>query len=71
MAATYRTRNGDMIDLICHKAYGSTDRRVVERVLDANYGLADYPPMLPAGVIITLPDPPQQSQPQPLVKLWD
>ena len=71
MATTYRTREGDVIDLICHLHYGHTRDGVVECVLDNNRGLASRPPVLPAGVMITLPDPPALVTTQALVKLWD
>lgn len=65
----WRSRDGDMIDLICWLHYG---RRagVVEAVLGANPGLSDLPPMLPAGTIIMLPAAPAEVLPV-LQKLWD
>ena len=51
---TYTTADGDMLDWICWHQYGRT-RDVVERVLEANYGLAERGPVLPAGVTIFLP----------------
>lgn len=46
------------------------DGQVLELVLDANIGLADLGPVLPAGVEVTLPDiaEPEQSEG---VHLWD
>jgi phage tail protein X len=52
---TYRTRAGDMADEIAFKHYGTTGGGVVELLLAANPGLADYGPVLPAGLVITLP----------------
>lgn len=52
--ATYRTADGDMIDWICWRRYGRTVG-VVERVLEANPGLAARGPVLPAGIEIVLP----------------
>ena len=54
MTDTYRTQAGDMLDEICWLYYGRT-HGTVERVLEANPGLADYGPVLPAGVLVTLP----------------
>ena len=54
MTDTYRTQAGDMLDEICWLYYGRT-RGTVETVLEANPGLADYGPVLPAGVLVTLP----------------
>jgi phage tail protein X len=53
---TYRTSDGDMADEIAFKHYGTTDGRVVEQLLEANPGLSDIGPVLPAGLVITLPD---------------
>lgn len=55
MALTYRTKDGDMVDLICWHIYGRT-RGVVEQVLEHNPGLAARGPILPAGVMVELPE---------------
>ena len=64
----YMTRDGDMLDQICLVYYGSIDP--LPHVLAANPLLAEQPAVLPAGVLIILPDakPTEQSQP---VRLWD
>lgn len=69
MAATYRTRDGDMLDAICHRHYGQS-AGTVEAVLDANPGLADLGPVYASGIVIALPDikPAAVSAP---VRLWD
>lgn len=58
MSATYTTtRDGERLDLICWRWYGTLGGRVVERVLDANPGLAARDPArLPASVTIVLPE---------------
>jgi phage tail protein X len=53
--ASYLTKTGDTVDYVCWAYYGSTDNGQVEAVLAANNGLADYGPILPAGVAISLP----------------
>lgn len=60
MSTTYiTTRDGERLDLICFRWYGSLDGRVVERVLDANPGLAARDPAnLPARVQIVMPPAP-------------
>lgn len=68
--ATYVTRDGDMLDAICAKFYGSTTNRVTEQVLEANFGLADRGPLLPAGLEITLPEIERPAQQQG-IRLWD
>lgn len=52
----YVTKQGDMIDAVCFKHYGTTSRGVVEAVLEANIGLADEGATLDPGIVIVLPD---------------
>ena len=54
-ATLYLSRDGDTVDYICHKFYGSTAALQVETVLEANPGLADLGVVLPSGVKIILP----------------
>ncbi|GAB6176176.1 tail protein X [Desulfobaculum senezii] len=65
----YRTKDGDMVDALCHRHYGRT-AGTVEAVLEANPGLADKGPVLAAGVAIFLPDLPDP-EPDEGVSLWD
>ncbi len=66
----YITRDGDTVDAIAWRVYGSTSNQVVESVLGANAGLADYGPILPAGVTITLPEIAAPAKAKG-IKLWD
>lgn len=70
MTTIYTTREGDTVDFIAWKHYGATTNRVVEQVLEANRGLADRGPILPAGIELTLPeiDAPAKTRG---VRLWD
>ncbi len=70
MAAAYITADGDTADLIAWRYYGTQGARVVEQVLEANPGLADLGPLLPAGVTVTLPDI-DTTQNSDGVRLWD
>lgn len=70
MAAIYTTKDGETLDYIAWKYYGATDNRVVEQVLEANAGLADHGPILPAALRITLPDIAAPAEQQG-VRLWD
>ncbi|MCB1466658.1 MAG: tail protein X [Rhizobiaceae bacterium] len=69
----YRTVQFDRIDRICEKRYGSTENRIVEFILDVNDGLEQYGIILPAGILIELPDlpaaPPRQEVVQ-IIHLW-
>ncbi|KWA25352.1 tail protein X [Burkholderia territorii] len=55
MAKTLRTSDGDVLDMLCYRYYG-TLQGTVEAVYDANPGLAAMPQPFPAGVEIRLPD---------------
>lgn len=70
MAFEYTTRQGDTVDYIAWRHYGRQDNQVVEGLLEANQGLADRGPSLPAGITITLPDMPEPEQ-ENGVRLWD
>ncbi len=54
-AVKYRTRQGDMLDLICLEYYGHSSE-AVEAVLKHNPGLAALGSVYESGVIIALPD---------------
>lgn len=50
---------------------GNTMQGTVEKVLAANPNLVDYGPVLPAGVIIELPENTQEITGNAFVRLWD
>jgi len=64
----YVTRAGDVLDNICYKHYGSTSG-VVEKVLEANRGLADKGPIFDTGIQIILPVV-ESIQTNEVVRLW-
>ncbi|MBD0392035.1 tail protein X [Wolbachia endosymbiont of Pentalonia nigronervosa] len=69
MTTYYWTKEGEMIDLICWRHYGATGG-VVEVVLEANPGLAEYSGSLPSGLKIKLPiikEPLKKS----VLKVWE
>lgn len=65
----YRTKDGDMLDYICWKHYGQQSG-AVEAVLVANPGLADRGPVLPANVVILLPELPKPVVEVQPIRLW-
>ena len=70
MAETYMTKDGDMIDAICWKFYAKGQQPLaVERVYEANRGLAKLGPVLPAGVAVVLPDLPEPEA-TPVIRIW-
>jgi len=70
MASVYRSSAGDLIDAIAWRRYGRVDEMILRAVLNANPNLSAYPPKLPEGVFITLPDIASTGQRQ-VVRLWD
>ena len=68
-AAFYRSKDGDVVDAIAWRHYGRQDQGVVEAVLNANPGIADAGPVLPAGLRIRLPVLPDPD-PREGVRLW-
>lgn len=68
---TVRANQGETLDAMCYRVFGRT-AGVTEAALEANTGLADLGPVLPAGTLITLPEPADAVQPSvDLVQLWD
>ncbi|USH01051.1 tail protein X [Grimontia kaedaensis] len=63
------TSQGDVLDELVWRHYGHQPG-AVERVLEANPGLADMGPVLPAGKVLVLPAPPEPVRPR-TVSLWD
>lgn len=69
MAVRYFTRDGDTVDWIAWRHYGSKSPGATEAILAANPGLADAA-ILPPGLTITLPDLPAPAV-QRVIRLWD
>lgn len=65
--AKYRTKQFDRLDRVVNQRYGNTERQIVEFVLTANPGLELYGIILPMGILIDLPDPPQKAKNAPAV----
>ncbi|AVD88048.1 tail protein X [Pseudomonas sp. SWI44] len=70
MAEQKRTQQNDTVDALCWRHYGRT-AGVVEAVLDANPGLADRGPVLPSGLLVTLPELQAAAPERQMVNLWD
>lgn len=68
--ATYRAQAGEMVDEICQLYYGRT-AGVVEQVYEANRGLAELGPRLPAGTLVELPEVEQAATETVYPELWD
>lgn len=61
---------GETVDLICRRHYGD-ESGYVEAVYDANRGLAARGAILPAGVVIVLPEVEADALADTAVRLWD
>lgn len=70
MAEQLRTQQNDTVDAVCWRHYGRT-AGVVEAVLEANPGLADHGPVLPIGLLITMPEQQTAAPERQMVQLWD
>lgn len=70
MSNQYATRDGDSVDYICWKHYGQQSG-AVEAVYSANPGLADLGALLPAGIIIVLPELAKPAETVRVIRLWD
>lgn len=69
-AASYRTKDGEILDEIVWRHYGNQVAGALETVLEANPGLADKGPVLPIATLVQLPviATPKEAQ---SVRLWD
>lgn len=67
MATIYRTSDGDILDLICYKFYGTENMAAV--VLSANPNLSEFGPILRSNIEILLPE--LQVKSAETVSLWD
>lgn len=68
--ATWLTSDNEMLDDICRRHYGAVPGSV-EAALDANPGLAELGPLLPAGLLVELPELSAEERRGETVRLWD
>ena len=68
-SARYTTVEGDVLDAILWRVYRREDQIIA--ALAANPGLCDLPPVLPAGLEITLPQVKVTPPAAAPVRLWD
>ena len=64
----YQTKDGEVLDLICRNYYGNVDA-ALDSVLAANPGLSSNESVLPAGILILLPD--LDVSEVTSIRLWD
>ena len=65
-----RAQQGDTVDAVVFRHFGRT-AGLVESVLKLNPGLAAHGPVLPHGLLLTLPDRAPAAIKTNTVKLWD
>jgi phage tail protein X len=65
----YRSVQGDTIDLICYKYYGSVPG-VIEKVMEANPVLAESGPLIAENTLVLLPEVSAASNTISSVQLW-
>lgn len=65
----YTVERPQTLEMICFRFYGAHEG-YLEKVLEANYGLAQQPLRLPVGLVIYLPDLPKYEKALKLIKLW-
>ncbi|RKU01830.1 phage tail protein [Burkholderia sp. Nafp2/4-1b] len=65
-----RVHQGDTLDALCWRHYGST-AGTVEAVLEANPGLAELGPVLPMGTVVALPSRETIAPTRALLQLFD
>ena len=66
----YRTQANEMLDEICYRHYGASGG-YLESVLEANPNLAEQPALLPADILIVLPELAEQAIQNNAIRLWD
>ena len=71
MTQTIYARQGDTVDAICWRAFGTT-AGVVETVYEMNRGLAALGPVLPMGTPVVLPNTQDVgTRVLAILQLWD
>ena len=67
----YRTSDGDTLDYICFNFYGYTAGSL-DAVYEANPGIENENPFLPAGIEVVLPElVTSRSSDETPIRLWD
>ncbi|NWN60639.1 tail protein X [Pseudomonas allii] len=70
MPDAIRTIQNDTVDALCWRFYGRT-AGVTEAVLEANPGLADHGPILPQGLVVSMPEVQTSAPQRQMVQLWN
>ncbi|MFA5632663.1 MAG: tail protein X [Porticoccaceae bacterium] len=68
MSDTYITRDGELLDSIAWKIYGT--EQAVHLIVAANRHISSLPIRLPAGVLLRIPQAPTYPEPVATIRLW-
>ena len=66
----YRTKQGETVDLICHRHYGIA-HLTTEMVMEANPSLAENGLIIAENTLIALPEITQVTPIKNTLQLWD
>ncbi len=66
----YRSEQGDTLDLICYRHYGSS-HLTTEQVMEANPQLAELGTVIPENSLIELPQINSTTPVNKSIQLWD
>lgn len=69
MAQIYKTKSNDVVDAICYKFYGDRSD-ALDAIFNANPTLSTYGAHLPAELVITIPDLPEEKT-KATIELFD
>lgn len=64
------TLAGETLDFVIFRTLGRVDETLLNQTYDLNPELAEYGTVLPAGVVVKLPQQPT-TQETPTLHLWD
>lgn len=67
---TRTTKQGEMLDEIAAQEYPGQPEALIA-LLMANPWVSRHPPMMPAGLVIDLPELEQKREPQTMLRLFD
>lgn len=70
LGQSFVSEDGETVEALVWRALGTRAGRIVERVLDANAGLAALGPVLPVGTPVVVPEL-SAAVPVERVRLWD
>lgn len=69
---TYKTKSGEVLDGLIYEVFGYCNDTALAAVYALNQNLAEYGPVLPAGLTINLPDAITATAPNTgTISLWD